>query len=128
VSQRARLVAAGGALALQMLVLYAPSAPDVGDSALPLDKVVHAAVFALATYALAAAGVSLGWVVGLMSAHAVVSELVQHRVLADRAGEPADVAADLVGVAIGVLLVRIRRRPRRASPRWDDRSRRGARS
>lgn len=126
-SQRARLVAAGGALALQMLVLYAPSAPDVGDSALPLDKVVHAAVFALATYTLAAAGVSLGWVVGLMSAHAVVSELVQHRVLADRAGEPADVAADLVGVAIGVL-VWIRRRPRRASPRWDDRSRRGARS
>ncbi len=127
-SQRARLVAAGGALALQMLVLYAPSAPDVGESALPLDKVVHAAVFALATYALAAAGVPLGWVVGLMSAHAVVSELIQHRVLADRAGEPADVVADLVGVVIGVLLVRIRRRPRRASPRWDDRSRRGARS
>ena len=127
-SQRARLVAAGGALALQMLVLYAPSAPDVGQSALPLDKVVHAAVFALATYTLAAAGVPLGWVVGLMSAHAVVSELVQHRVLADRAGEPADVAADLVGVVIGVLLVRIRRRPRRASPQWDDRSHRGARS
>lgn len=127
-SQRVRVVAAGGALALQMLVLYAPSAPDVGQSALPLDKLVHAAVFAVATYTLTAAGVPLGWVVGLMSAHAVISELVQHRLLADRAGEPADVAADLVGVAIGALLVRIRRRPRRASPRWDDPSRREARS
>ena len=127
-SQRARLVAASGALALQMLVLYAPSAPSVGASIPHMDKLVHAAVFALATYTLAVAGVPLGWVVGLMAAHAVVSELVQHRLLADRAGDPADVAADLVGVAIGVLLVRIRRRPRRASPRWDDRSRRGARS
>ncbi len=127
-SQRARLVAAGGALALQMLVLYAPSTPDLGESALPVDKVVHAAVFALATYTLAAVEVPLGWVVGLMSAHAVVSELIQHRLLADRAGDPADVAADLMGIAIGVLLVRVRRRPRRASPRWDGRSRREARS
>jgi len=111
-----------------MLVLYAPTTPSVGAGVSHLDKLGHAAVFALATYTLAAAGAPLGWVVGLMAAHAVVSELVQHRLLADRAGDPADVAADLVGVAIGLFLVQIRRRPRPASPRWDDRIRRGARS
>ena len=43
------------------------------------------------------------WLVrGCSPCHAVVSELVQHWLLADRSGDPRDVVADLVGVALGV--------------------------
>ncbi|HSO04907.1 MAG TPA: hypothetical protein VLQ92_10530, partial [Candidatus Limnocylindrales bacterium] len=59
------------------------------------------AAFALPTAALILAGVSRGWVIGLMVVHAPLSELLQHRLLADRSGDPWDVLADLAGVALG---------------------------
>jgi VanZ family protein len=113
--RHARTVLAVAAVALQMVVLYAPSGPDMGDVGLPVDKVVHVAVFALATWALAAAGMSPGWSVALMAAHAPISELVQHLVLPDRSGDPADVVADLLGVALGAVLAgrTVRRVPAR---------------
>jgi VanZ family protein len=106
VSRRARIAAAGGALLLQLVVLYAPRTPAVVTSGLPLDKVGHALVFALPTIALIAAGVPRGWVIGLMAVHAPVSELVQQQVLSARSGEIGDVLADLVGVGIGAWLIR----------------------
>jgi hypothetical protein len=42
--------------------------------------------------------------VGLLVVHAVSSELIQHWLLANRSGDPADVAADLVGIAVGLLI------------------------
>ena len=61
-----------------------------------------------------------GWwhvVVALCAVHAPVSEIIQHAALAQRSGDPWDVAADLAGTAmaaIGVLFVV--RRPRRRRP------------
>ena len=85
-------------------VLYAPRAPAVDTGGLPVDKLVHVLVFALPTAALIVAGVPRGWVIGLMAVHAPLSEVLQHRLLAERSGEPRDVVADLVGVALGALV------------------------
>ncbi len=115
---------ASAALILQFAVLYTPRAPAVDVGALPLDKLVHLAVFALPTYALIRAGLPVVAVVILMSAQAVGSELLQHVALANRSGDPGDLLADLVGVAVAVALVRLR--SRRASPRSGDRNHRGA--
>lgn len=105
-SQRARAGVAALAVGLQLAVLYAPRAPSVDTGDLPVDKLVHAAVFALPTVALVAAGVPRPWVLGLMAAHAPVSELIQHQALDGRSGELLDIAANLTGVAVGAVLTR----------------------
>ena len=105
-SRHAWIAAAALTLLLQLVVLYAPRAPAVVTSGLPLDKVGHAIVFALPTVALIAAGLPRGWVIGLMAAHAPVSELVQQQLLGARSGEGWDVVADLVGVGIGAWISR----------------------
>lgn len=103
------------ALALQVVVLYAPEAPGPASPIPHGDKAVHALVFALPV--LVAGLGRRGWwpLVALVCAvHAPVSEIIQHVVLPHRSGDPWDVAADLAGVgaaSIGVLLVV--RRPRR---------------
>ncbi len=95
------------ALAVQLIVLYAPRVPDVGAVAVPgADKLVHAAVFAAVTLTGLRAGLSPALVIGLTALHAPVSELVQHLVLPARSGDPADVLADLAGVALGALAAR----------------------
>jgi hypothetical protein len=104
--QRARVGLAALALGLQLAVLYVPRAPAIATGGLPVDKLVHVAVFALPTVALIGAGVPRGWVIGLMTVHAPLSEVVQDRFLAHRSGDPWDVAADLLGVAIGAFLTR----------------------
>jgi hypothetical protein len=106
VSRRARIAAAVLTVLLQLVVLYAPRAPAVVSSGLPLDKLGHAVVFALPTIALIAAGLPRGWVIGLMAAHAPLSELVQQQVLGARSGEVGDIVVDLVGVGIGAWLAR----------------------
>ncbi|MGB7982214.1 MAG: hypothetical protein WCF36_15640 [Candidatus Nanopelagicales bacterium] len=98
--------AAAGALGLQLAVLYAPRAPGIATGGLPVDKLVHIAVFALPTAALIKAGVPRRWVIGLMAAHAPLSELIQGSLLADRSAERADVLADLAGVLLGTLATR----------------------
>ena len=92
------------AVTLQFAVLYAPRAPAVDTGGLPVDKVVHLVAFALPTAALIAAGLPRGWVIGLMAVHAPLSEVLQHRLLGARSGEPWDVVADLAGVALGAVL------------------------
>jgi hypothetical protein len=99
-----------GALGLQLAVLYAPRAPGIATAGLPVDKLVHIAVFALPTAALIAAGVPRRWAIGLMAAHAPLSELIQGSLLADRSAERADVVADLAGVLLGTLVTRPRDR------------------
>ena len=94
------------AVAVQLVVLYAPSAPSV--SPFPgSDKVVHLLVFLVPVAVALLAGLPPRLVVLLFSAHAVVSELVQHLVLAGRSGDPLDVLADLAGVALGVVVWRL---------------------
>jgi hypothetical protein len=85
-------------VAVHLAVLYWPRTPSGGG--LPIDKVVHAAIFAVVLWAAARARLWV-WPVGILLAiHAVVSELVQHYLLTGRSGDPADSIADLVGVAI----------------------------
>jgi VanZ family protein len=85
------------------VVLYWPR--PVSDGGIPYaDKIVHVAIFAAVAVAGLRARVPLSWLVGLIAVHAVSIELVQHWLLANRTGDPADVAADLVGVALGVVV------------------------
>ena len=83
-SQRGRAGLAALALGVQVAVLYAPRAPVVDTGGVPVDKLVHVAVFALPTVALIGAGVPRGWAIGLMAVHAPLSEVVQGALLADR--------------------------------------------
>ncbi len=107
-SRVGQVAAAVGAVGVQAVVLYAPRAPQVATGGLPVDKAVHLSVFALATAALAWAGVPRWLAVSAMALHAPLSEVVQDRLLPGRSGEPADIAADLLGVALGAWLVRPR--------------------
>jgi hypothetical protein len=90
-------------VAVQLAVLYWPRAAAGGG--LPyVDKVVHVAVFGAVAWAGCRAGVPHRVLVPLLVAQALVSELVQARLLAGRSGDPADVVADLVGTGLGLLL------------------------
>jgi len=91
------------AVVANLVVLYWPR--PVSDGGIPYaDKIVHIAIFAVVVIAGARAGVPLAWLVGLLAVHAVSSELVQHWFLVNRTGDPADVVADLTGVAVGAVV------------------------
>lgn len=100
------------AVIVQLIALYLPNPPSGGG--LPgSDKVVHAAVFLAPAMLGVLAGVRLVVLAPLLIAHAVVSEVVQHVLLAARGGDPWDAVADIVGVAAGLaigsaLLLRLR--------------------
>lgn len=101
------------AIVLQLVALYWPSPPS-GPGIPGLDKLVHASVFLLPAALGVVAGIRPLWLGAALAAHAVASELVQHLVLPERAGDIWDAAADVVGVAIGLLIgVAIHRRLRR---------------
>lgn len=94
------------AVVLQLVVLYVPS--GVGQQPFPgSDKVVHVVVFLVPVLVALLAGVRPAVVVGVFAAHAVVSETVQALFLPARSGDPADVLADLTGVALGVAAWRL---------------------
>lgn len=109
---------------------YLPRVPDLpgGGDALPgLDKLVHIGVFALTVWA---AGrvlaprrrFPMGWVVVAALGHALVVEIVQALFAPLRSADPDDVLADVVGIALGVLLWWLERRaaarrPEAISPR-----------
>ena len=91
------------AVVANLVVLYWPR--PVSDGGIPYaDKIVHLGIFAVVVVAGVRARVPLAWLVGLLAVHAVSSELVQHWLLANRTGDPADVAADLLGVAVGAAV------------------------
>ena len=93
------------AVVLSLVVLFAPR--GVGAPVFPgADKVVHLLLFA----ALAA---TTRWrfgpvwaALGAVAGYAVLSEVVQARLLAERSGDAYDVLADLLGTAAGWLLGR----------------------
>jgi hypothetical protein len=95
----------GAAIAVQLIVLYAPSAPG-GPPISGLDKVVHVSVFAAPTLAALMAGIPVRWALATLAiliVQAPVSELIQHFVLPHRAGDVLDALADLGGVALAGL-------------------------
>ena len=77
-----------------------------------IDKAVHVALFGAVGLAAVMAGAGWRTVVLLLVAHAVVSEVVQARLLTARSGDPWDVAADVAGALGGVALGVARRRSR----------------
>ena len=86
-------------------MLFTPSTggPSPFDGS---DKVVHALLFgALAATTRWRFGPGLLGL-GLVTAYAVVSEVVQGVLLSTRSGDPYDVVADLLGAAAGWLLAR----------------------
>jgi hypothetical protein len=103
------------AVAVNLAVLYWPG--SVGGGGVPYaDKVVHVLVFAAVAWTGLRAGIPARWLLPLLALHAVTSELVQDRLLAQRSGDPADVVADLAGALAGTLLARASWRYERAAP------------
>lgn len=99
-SERLWLIGFGVALALQLIVVYAPQGP--GGPQIPgLDKLVHLLIFAVPVLAALMAGLRGPWVLGILAVHAPVSELIQHFALPHRTGDLWDMVADLVGVGLG---------------------------
>jgi VanZ family protein len=109
------------AVLLQLWGLYRVAGPPQPPWFPFADKVEHAVGFALPVLlillAIASRGaVSWQWpnmrtgvllVVAIFAAHGVVSELVQHQWYRYRTGDPLDVLADWVGIAVGLLLIRL---------------------
>lgn len=98
------------------LVLFLTPVPEAGPGG--SDKVGHVAIFA--TLALAgrwarmpAAGLALG-----LAAYAVLTETLQATLPLGRHGDPADLAADVVGIALGLAAATALRalRPGRPAP------------
>ena len=116
-TRRGPLAALVAAVVVQLVVLYAPSAPSTGGAPL-VDKGVHLLVFLVPTVLALRVGLPPRRVVALLATHAVLSEVVQGAVLPHRSGDPLDAVADLVGVGLGAMLVLARRRSGGARPRW----------
>jgi VanZ family protein len=104
---KARLLFVTAVLA-QLAVLYWPSAPELGPLVPFADKIVHAVVFGVAVWTGRRAGIPVRALVVIFGVHAGLSEVLQDRLLDDRAGDRGDVIADLVGIALGSVLPRTR--------------------
>ncbi|MEZ5114993.1 MAG: hypothetical protein R2737_01885 [Candidatus Nanopelagicales bacterium] len=85
--------------------LYWPSVPGP-QTDLPLDKAVHLALFAGVAFLGTWAGVPTMWLGALLLLQAVASEVVQARLLDRRGGDLLDLAADVLGIALGLLAAR----------------------
>jgi VanZ family protein len=108
------------AVLLQLWGLYRVAGPPQPSWFRFADKVEHAVSFALPVLLILLAGALRGrfgrqWpdtrmdvlVVAIFAAHAVVSEVIQHVWYRYRTGDPLDVLADWVGIAVGFLLFRL---------------------
>jgi VanZ family protein len=115
-------VAGGAAIAvlLQLWGLYRVTGPSEPPGFPHADKVAHITGFALPVMLILLAAAlhhPLGrrWpsprigalVIGVFAAHAVASELIQHAWYRYRTGDPLDVIADWIGIAVGVMLARL---------------------
>jgi VanZ family protein len=112
-ADRRATVAFVAVVLLSLVVLFAPRAPS--EHAIPnLDKVVHAALFALlaATTWWRFAAHRAGLVAVLI--YGAASEVIQWRALAHRDGDIRDAAADAAGAILGwyALSRHARARPR----------------
>jgi hypothetical protein len=92
----------GAALAVQLMVLYAPRAP-AGPPVNGFDKVIHLAIFAAPAFAALMVGIRARWALGILALHAPISELIQHFALPHRSGDVFDAVADIIGVLLGGL-------------------------
>lgn len=105
--RRGRVVLLCAVIVGHLLALYLPGSPEPSSFDVPgLDKIVHVALFAVPAYLIKGL-TSASWPLWLLIAHAPISELVQWRVVPYRSGDPLDLLADLVGVALGWWLASV---------------------
>lgn len=97
-------------LVVQAWGLYAPSPPGP-DGPPGLDKIGHLLSFGIP--AALAALLGARWLLWLLLLHALVSEPLQQALAPTRQLDGWDTVADLVGIAVGVLVVRAVQRRRR---------------
>lgn len=92
------------AVLVHLVVLYWPASAAGPAGLVPgTDKLVHAAVFAAVAWTGLRAGLPVRWLVAALLGHAVLSEVVQGTLLAERDGDPGDALADAAGVLAAVL-------------------------
>lgn len=92
----------GVVLLTSLVVLFAPTAG--GPQPFPYaDKVVHLLLFAALAWSGQRAGVPVATLGVALVGYAVLSEVIQATLLPRRSGDWTDVAADLIGVAAGLL-------------------------
>ena len=105
----------GAAVLVSVVVLFAP-AGDVPSAPPGVDKLVHLLLFAVLAVTGRWAGVRLGVLTVLLAGYAALSEVLQAVTPLARSGSPADLLADVVGIAIGVVGWQLgARSPRRAA-------------
>ena len=96
---------------MHLVALYLPGDPQPTGPDYPgLDKAVHVVLFAVPVLllsrwlALCGAARPRAWAAGVLGVHGVVSEVLQHLVVPHRTGSLADLAADGIGIGLGVML------------------------
>lgn len=94
----------GLAVVVQLVALYWPRPVEPGTT-LPVDKLVHAAVFGAVLWTGGRAGVPVRPLVAVLAVHAAASEVVQGTLL-DRDGNVPDALADLAGLVVAWFLLR----------------------
>lgn len=90
-------------VAFQVYALYI-AVPSAEQQIPYVDKFVHIAMFA--TPAAVAAAMRLRWVIGVLVLHAIISEPLQGALTANRMVDFWDMVADLLGIVMGVAVVR----------------------
>lgn len=107
------VVALAVALLGHVVALYLPGSAGSGIELFPhVDKVVHVFLFGVPAFLLRRL-TTAWWPIALLIVHAPVSEAVQHLWIPYRSGDPWDLVADLVGIALGAVLAQaLTRTPR----------------
>lgn len=113
--------ALGVVLVVQVLMLYTPGSPEPGGFPWPVgtDKVVHLFLFGVPAFLIRLV-TQRWWPIWLLVVHVPISEFIQLTFIPHRYGDPTDMVADLIGIALGVLAARSvgrRRSPVRPDPR-----------
>jgi hypothetical protein len=102
-------VAAVLAVAVHLVALYFPRAPDPIPGLVGIDKAAHVALFAVPVWLVGMLTARVWLVAALFAAHAVVSEFVQFWFLPQRSGDPLDLVANLAGIALAMAFLLTRR-------------------
>jgi len=100
---------------VSLAVLFAP-ASDVPSAPPGVDKLVHLGLFAALALTGRWAGIRVRVLAALLVGYTVVSELVQGLTPLARSASVADAAADVGGIALGLLLWELVARRSRATP------------
>lgn len=110
-SRRLLAVLACLALAVHLFGLYWPGSPDDSGFSFPgADKIAHFLLFAAPVWLLGRLTGRVWLVAVIFAVHGVVSELVQYWFLPHRSGDPLDLLADLIGIAVATVLLLVQHR------------------